>query len=134
MISERTDVWAAIRASDDAFEGYIRAQQAAQVAEGAYAPDAVVLPPDQPPLRGRAAIATFWQGMFQAGLREAPLTIEQVETSGDLASEIGTYALTLQPDGTAAMVLHGKYLVVHQRQADGSWKIIADMFSGNGPA
>ncbi len=127
MTTEQVDATSEIRANVAAFERNVRAQDASGVAEAFYAEDGMVMPPDQPVVRGRARIAEFWQGMFNAGLREAALTIEQLEASGDIAYEIGRFELQV---GEAKPT--GKYVVVHRRQANGKWRAIADMFSFNG--
>jgi ketosteroid isomerase-like protein len=129
MTSPQTDIARAIRANDDEFQRLVHAQDAKALASFFYTEDAAVMPPDSPIIRGRGQIVDFWQGMFKAGLTDATLEIVQVEASGDLASEIGTYVLKVGP-GTA----RGKYLVVHRRQPDDSWKAITDMFSGLGTA
>ena len=134
MATVQTDVTKQIRAGDDEFERNIRAQDAARLVAAFYTADAVVMPPDQPMVSGQEQIKGFWQAMFGAGLRDGALEIVQVEASGDLACEVGKYTLTIDPTGAAPVLAQGKYLVVHRRQPDGSWKAIADMFSGNGPA
>ncbi|MDX1569689.1 MAG: DUF4440 domain-containing protein [Xanthomonadales bacterium] len=49
-----------------------------------------------------------------------------VSKAGDMAYELGTYGLSLSdPDGNP-MSQHGYYVVVWQKQADGSWKVVID--------
>jgi ketosteroid isomerase-like protein len=133
MVAGFADVTKAIRSGDDEFERNVRGRNAAQLVEAFYAKDAVVMPPGQPMVSGRAQVVEFWQGMFGMGLRDARLEIVRVEASGDLACEIGQYALTIGPEGAAPTLARGKYLVAHRRQADGSWRAIADMFSADSP-
>jgi ketosteroid isomerase-like protein len=134
MTTELMDVTRAIRESDDRFEHNVQSRSASQLVEMFYAQEAVVMPPNQPMASGRVEIAKFWQTMFDAGLRGAALRIVRVDVSGDLASEIGEYSLTISPDGADLVQAQGKYLVVHHRQADGTWKATADMFSSDTPA
>ncbi len=131
MAASQTEVTKAIRAANAEFERIVRAQNAPQLVETAYVEDAVLLPPNQPMLSGRAKIAEFWQGMFGAGLRDASLETVQVDFSGGLASEIGKYTLTIQPAGAQPIQAQGKYLVAWRQQADGAWKLTADMFSSD---
>jgi uncharacterized protein (TIGR02246 family) len=99
-----------------------------------YAPDAIVLPANSPPVVGPAAIGEFWTAAAGMKMRNVELTLEAVEVHGDVAIETGTYAMTLTPPGGADINDRGKYLVVWKRQADGSWKLYRDMFSTNLPA
>ena len=53
-----------------------------------------------------------------------------------MAYSVGTYRLTLTPKKAGAKALpteEGKYLEVLKKQADGSWKILHDMWSPNAP-
>ncbi len=129
MAAGQTDATKAIRKNDDEFERNVRAQNAPALVEAFYAEEAVVLPPNQPMVSGRASIMELFQGLFGAGLRDAALEIVRVDESGDLAAELGKYTLTI---GTAQD--KGKYLVVWRRQPDGAWRAIADMFSSDSPA
>jgi len=54
--------------------------------------------------------------------------------SGDLAYITGTYEMTENNAGGKPQTDKGKYLEVWKKQADGSWKCVADMFSTNLPA
>jgi ketosteroid isomerase-like protein len=122
----------AVRANNDEFERNVRQQDASRLVQAFYAEDAVLMPPDQPAISGQSRIAEFWGGMFQAGVRAAKLETTQLDVSGDLASEIGTYTLKMQAPGTETTEAKGKYVVVLRKQKDGAWKAVTDMFSGNG--
>ena len=96
-----------------------------------YADDATLLPPGQPPVKGRDAIRDFWQGFLDSGADAPALKIVSIDASGDLAYEIGEWtAIMPKPDGSTAPTT-GKYLVVYKRQPDGALKMVADMFSAN---
>ena len=66
MAIRQTDVAAAIRANDDAFQRLVHAQDAKALTSFFYTEDAVVMPPDSPIIRGQAQIVDFWQGMFKS--------------------------------------------------------------------
>ena len=132
MTAEQLDATKAVQWNNDVFQRNVEVQDAAALTNAFYADDAVVMPQDHPPVVGKGQIADFWGGMFGTGLRRAVLETQRVESSGDLACEIGAYTLTLASGGTDPVEAKGKYLVVLTKQADGSWKAIADMFSGNG--
>ena len=94
--------------------------------EALYADDATLLPPNAPAVHGKPAIQEFWQAFLAAGVSDVILETGDVRASGDLAYGIGKYGFTA---GGARQ--EGKYLVVYQQQADGSYKAIADMFNAN---
>jgi uncharacterized protein (TIGR02246 family) len=114
-------------------EQFVKAANAKDVNTMAslYAEDATLLPPGQPAIKGRNNIRDYWQGFLAAGASDPVLKIVSVETSGDLAYEIGQWTANMPaPDGGSARAA-GKYLVVYRRQQDGSLKMVADMFSAN---
>ena len=99
-----------------------------------YAPDAVVLPAGMPAAHGRAAIAQFNAGMFSMfSVSEASFRSTDLIVTGDYAIETGVYRMTMKPKTGPAMPDTGKYISVWQRQADGSWKMIRDIFNSNRP-
>jgi uncharacterized protein (TIGR02246 family) len=54
--------------------------------------------------------------------------------SGDMVYSQGTYTMTItDPKTKKPMTDHGKYLTVYTKQADGSWKAVADTFNSDSP-
>ena len=49
----------------------------------------------------------------------------------DLAYETGKYTYTFTPPGKAETQTGGHYVTIWKRQADGGWKIMADMGVSN---
>ena len=101
-----------------------------------YAGDAIVMPSNSPALTSKEAIRAMWQGMLGAPNFSGGWTATKVEVarSGDLAYVTGTYEIS-QADASGKPVTDkGKYLEVWKKQADGSWKCVADMFNTNLPA
>lgn len=86
-----------------------------------YAENALFVPPNQEPIRGKKNIVEELKrlrpavGEFQTGLEP----IQVVETES-LTSIVGNYALV---QGGVRVVAHEAF----QRQADASWKVIVDM-------
>jgi uncharacterized protein (TIGR02246 family) len=100
-----------------------------------FASDAVVLPANSPAWRGTDGIRAGAQGMLSAiTISGAVFRIEDVKVSGDIAVETGAYEMTSTPKKGKAMNDKGKYITVWQRQADGSWKVIRDIFNSDLPA
>lgn len=83
--------------------------------------------------RGREAIAAFWQAGLDSGVAAVELETFEVERDGGHAYEIGRYALRLDGDDGAALVDRGKYVLVHARQEDGSWRRAVEMFNPDTP-
>jgi uncharacterized protein (TIGR02246 family) len=98
-----------------------------------YTEDGKILPPNMPPVVGREAIAEFWKGAKDMGMGDLRLDATELLDSGELAYEMGTYTLAVNPPGGEAMTDVGKYVVVLRLQDDNSWKIAVDMFSSDAP-
>ena len=53
---------------------------------------------------------------------------------GDMVYSQGTYTMTMtNPKTKKPMTDKGKYLTVYSKQADGSWKAVADTFNSDSP-
>ena len=91
-----------------------------------YADDAVLLPPDHEPIRGRAAIGDFWRQGTDEGLEVTTLT---VEVDGNLGYLVGRYNLPATDEEPADS---GKYVMCLKRQRDGAWKLTADIWNRSG--
>jgi uncharacterized protein (TIGR02246 family) len=115
------------------FMSAFNAGDAAKVAS-LYATDAVIMPTHQPVITGRDAIENYNKTFFE--MFTATINISPVETKvfGDRALDRGTYTIQLTPKtGGSPMMDEGKYLVLLQRQADGSWKLTHDIDNTNLP-
>lgn len=58
---------------------------------GAYAPDAVVLPPNSPGVQGMHAIRQLWESLLAAGYRNAAFELDEIQHWGEVALAIGRY-------------------------------------------
>jgi uncharacterized protein (TIGR02246 family) len=94
-----------------------------------YTQDAIVFPPGSEMVKGREAIGGFWRTTRESGVKSAKLTTLDVGESGDLAYEVGTVLLTIQPEGKESTTASAKYLVVWKRQKDGSWQLHRDIWN-----
>ncbi len=98
-----------------------------------YADDALMTLPNIPTLTGKDPIRTLWKSLLEspgfAGSWKA--TKVEVARSGDLAYVTGTYEITEHDESGNPMTDKGKYLKNWKKQADGSWKCVADMFSSD---
>jgi len=96
-----------------------------------YAPDAVAYPPGAVVAVGYDAAKQVWAGYFADSTYAISwkTTSAEVAASGELGFTAGTYEDSyIGPDGTLIRG-GGKYLCVWQRQADGSWKAVHDMWN-----
>lgn len=100
-----------------------------------YAPDALVLYPNQPAVAGRAAIATYFKTFFdEFGQDLFELTSEEIQVAGGWAFDRGSVRWRGIPRaGGDPVEDNGKYLVILQRQPDGSWKVARDMDNSDRP-
>jgi ketosteroid isomerase-like protein len=93
-----------------------------------YGTGAHLMPPGSDVLTG-PAIEQFWQGAIDSGITGGALETVSVEEHGDVAVEEGEYRMEV--GGQVAD--HGKYVVVHRRQADGSWRFGTDIWNSSRP-
>jgi uncharacterized protein (TIGR02246 family) len=94
--------------------------------------DAVIYPPNEPPVKSRAAIRT-WLEKFPP-MTEFKLKNEKIEGRGDLGYVLGTYSMTITLPGAPGPVIDsGKFVTIVRRQPDGRWLCPVDMFSSDLP-
>ena len=97
-----------------------------------YAPDAVVMPPNQPAVQGRAAIAEMLGSL--PPLQDVQYDVQLIEGSGDIAYVKGAYSfLMVMADMEEPVPDRGKYIEVWRRQPDGGWKVAFDIFNSDLP-
>ena len=98
-----------------------------------YTDDATMVPPDGDIVKGKQAIEELYKKFFQMGMKDIAFTTIEVGGSGDTAYEIGKTKVRIQPEGQAAIIDSTKYLVIWKRQADGAWKVHADIWNFSAP-
>lgn len=101
----------------------------ASAAAAIYADDATLLAPDADVVRGRTAIERFWRTGVETGIEQVEFVVIELQQRGEVAFEVGRYALFLAPESGASVVDRGRYLVVHRVEPDGTWRRAAEMFS-----
>lgn len=93
-----------------------------------YMADNAVLFNINPPVAGKKAIADFYRPTFENPdfqLTWSPSRGE-IFISGDMGYTSGRYEMRLKSPKGNLIVRKGSYLTVWKKQADGSWKVIAD--------
>ena len=96
-----------------------------------YAPDALVLRTNLPPIRGAMALREFFYSSLEAGLGDVAVDPIRVEVSGDLAHEVGRYSALVPGTAGKRREERGKYLWVFARQPSGDWKLISECWSSD---
>ena len=105
----------------------------ARSAAAVYAEDARLLPPSAELIEGREAIEAFWRAGLDIGVSHVDLLTLGLERRDGVAYEIGRYALRLDSVEGETVFDRGKYVLVHERQADGSWRRVVEMFNPEFP-
>jgi uncharacterized protein (TIGR02246 family) len=105
------------------------ARGSAADAAALYAADGKLLTAAAELIDGRRQIEAYWQAGLAIGLSDIELVAEDVEAGHEFAVEIGHYAFTLTADDGGPSIDCGKYVVLHRRQADGSWCRAVDVFN-----
>lgn len=126
----------ALLAADRAFDGATAARGAAGWGSF-FAPDGIMVPPaGELPKGGPAEAEAAMRGLFVDRKSTLHWQPERawIAASGDLGFTVGTYELhTAGADGQA-IVQTGRYLTAWRKQADGSWKVAADIGNVARPA
>jgi uncharacterized protein (TIGR02246 family) len=123
----------AIRRANADFAANARAGNAQTLVNNFYAPDAVVMAPNYPALRGRDAIRAFWTAFLATGAIDVALTNTNVtQPSSDVAIETGHYDLSVRPASGQAVKDAGKYIVIWKK-SNGRWWASEDIFNSDMP-
>ena len=94
----------------------------------------VQLPPDSPPIQGKAAIDAANRPGFADPIEEFTIYLDETVAAGGYGYARGTYSFVLPASADSPrLFFEGKYLTIYKRQADGTWKIYRDCFNFNGP-
>ena len=131
--SARSKPVVALLSTDQALERAYAAKNVS-AALGFFAPDASVLGAGVPILSGRAAIRKSLAGTF--GLSDLAISWHadkaDVAGSGDLGYTSGTNRVSFGRKSKTPPII-GKYVTVWKRQADGTWKVMLDIYNGDAP-
>ena len=112
---------AAIRERNEAFVKAFNAKDVTQIL-GLYAENSTFMPPNQPLIRGKDALKTFYDDLLKSGATDLKLDVTEVSGHGPLAYQSGTYEMNVKPASGAASHDRGKYLFVLRRMGD-TWRL-----------
>ena len=97
-----------------------------------YADDAWVYPQNAPVAKTAEQRRAVWADFFAtpgASNMEGDAGRVEVAQSGDLAVQFGTFAMTMNDKNGKPVVENEKSVVTWKKQADGNWKVIADIWN-----
>ena len=102
-----------------------------------YAEDAMEMAPNMALVKGKEAIKAFQvemaKSMAASGMKvnSVAFTTTKLEAGGAVAYETGTYDMTMTIPAMGVMNDKGKYISLLKQQADGAWKMQAEMWSSD---
>jgi ketosteroid isomerase-like protein len=100
-----------------------------------YVDDASLLPPNAPIASGKQAIRAIWASLLGPGTSISwQASKVEIARSGDLASIVGTYQLSMKDPQGNPVNDRGKFVEVWKKQADSKWKVVADIFNSDLPS
>ncbi len=98
-------------------------------------PEHIMIMPGRPPLVGKEANDAANARAAQMYKFQEAWAPEETFVSGDLAYQRGTFTVAATPKaGGATRNTRGTFLRIYKRQADGSWRMVRDMFNSDAPA
>jgi uncharacterized protein (TIGR02246 family) len=96
-----------------------------------FAQDGAFMAPHHEPAYGPKAVERLLRHFGESGYEDLRLETIRVESSGDMAMEIGRYTVAIRQASGAIVADRGKYVKVWRRL--GAWLMTADCWSSNLP-
>lgn len=93
--------------------------------------DIVFVPPESPPVRGKEAAEEFLRGFLEAFSVAIELDSNDIVVDGDLAYDWGTVTGTLEPNTGEPESVSNTYLIVFERDGEGSWRQSKHIWNAN---
>jgi len=94
----------------------------------------IMLAPNRPPIVGKAANDEVNGRAFEQFDFDETWTPVETVVSGDWAHQRGTFTTIATPKaGGERREISGSFLRIYQRQPDGEWRMIRDMFNSASP-
>jgi uncharacterized protein (TIGR02246 family) len=124
----------AIREHTARFDAALNAQDI-EAMMALYADDAVRMDPNLPAAIGKDGVRTLFLEAWELSEVEVVNSVSDVRISGGLASSRGTFTATVTPrDGGDPVEDRGKWSATYERQSDGTWRSIWEIWSSDLPA
>jgi uncharacterized protein (TIGR02246 family) len=125
------DVLSTIRGLTQDFSMNFNTGNYDQVA-GLFASDGIFMAPHNESIVGPKPIERKLREFGESGYQDLRLETIRVDSSGDMAMEIGRYSVSVVSENSSTKADRGKYVKVWRRL--GAWRIVADCWSSNLPA
>jgi len=98
-----------------------------------FSDNGVMMPPGHPSVRGHDALVRYFSRLFSERRFTFTFTSSHIEVAGDMAVERVEYTATAWPrEGGSPVEDRGKGVHVFRRQADGTWKLVQDIWNSDG--
>lgn len=120
---------AAIREKNEQLEASVRRRDLDRLVRDYYANGSVAVFGGKERVRGLAAAKEAWKELLAKG--DIDFVTDRVESSCDLASEMGRWTIHVTPEVHDIREESGTYYVTWRR-VDGDWKVVMQFFSGEG--
>lgn len=99
-----------------------------------YSDDAMLMPPGEPMVFGKQAIASRYQQDIEKFTAELTTTPDEIEVSGNLAFVRGTFTVLLTPKTEGEKIeATFKFIEILRKGIDGSWKPYCDIWNSDAP-
>lgn len=101
-----------------------------------YTDDALLMPPDEPIVHGKQAIAEWFDRELKkaAPIEKPKIIMEEIEVFGKLAFNRGNLILKFEGETVdKPVILNNRFITIWQKQPDGSWKFYRDIWNTNAP-
>ena len=99
---------------------------------GIYAENSVFMPPNEPVIRGKEALKTFYDDLLKSGATGLKLNVGEVSGHGPLAYQSGTYEMEVKRASGQATRDRGKYLFVLRKMGE-TWRFEYTMWNSDLP-
>jgi ketosteroid isomerase-like protein len=120
-----------IRERSDAFVKAFNAKEVSGVL-AIYAENSVFMPPNEPVIRGREALKTFYDDLLKSGASGLKLNVGEVSGHGPLAYQSGTYEMDVKRANGTGTRDRGKYLFVLRKMGE-TWRYEYSMWNSDLP-
>jgi ketosteroid isomerase-like protein len=122
---------AAVRAADDLWVQAFRDNDDATLV-ALYSDEAVIMPPNEPAVEGRAAIQAYHEADLVT-VMEYSESIVEIDGRDGLAYIRGTSSMVGRAKDGEPVIESDKFLVIFRKQADGSWLITHEIWNSDLP-
>ena len=123
----------AIRKRQEEFPAAHEYQDGAKLAEF-YTENAMLIPPDEPIVSGKQAIAQWYEHQFEKAppIENPKVILEEIEVCGNLAFNRGNFILKFEGEtADKPIILNLRFITIWRKQPDGSWKFYRDIWNTN---